>query len=550
MKKILKLIIPFCILFSSIVFVAFKSSNGNDFEIVKNLEVFTTLYKALNLEYVDSINAQKFIRTGIDSMLASLDPYTVYIGEEEIDDYQLQTTGKYGGVGATIGKKDDFVVVTEIYEGFPAHQGGLQAGDKILEIEGVSMKGKNTDDVSKALKGQPNTPVKVKIERAKNTSIKTLNRREIAIPSVPYFELLDQNIGYLRLNSFTYQCSADVANAVKELKDKGAKGYILDLRDNPGGLLDEAINVANVFIEQGKEIVSTRDRNNKDSKSYKTHNPAIEPTAPLAVLIDRGSASAAEIVSGAIQDYDRGIIIGQRSFGKGLVQTTKEVGYGTRIKFTNAKYYLPTGRCIQAIDYSGGYKDNLEKVPDSLRAPFKTINNGRRVLSSGGIDPDITEEIEYLSPITISLFNKQLFFDFANQYQSQNPTLPKPQTFELSDDEYNQFIAFIANKDYDYTTQSEALLKELKETIEKENYTQTLEKEISQLETNIKHDKANDLQKFKPEIKQQIENEIVSRYYFQKGRIAEALEDDIEVKKANTLLANTESYRKKLSINK
>ncbi|HRI27614.1 MAG TPA: S41 family peptidase [Chitinophagales bacterium] len=523
--------------------------HNNSFEIAKNLELFANIFRELDGYYVDELSAQKLVRSGIDGMMSSLDPYTTFISEEEIGVYDLQTTGKYGGIGATIRKSGDYVQIAEPYEGSPAAKFDLRPGDKILKIDGVSAKGKSTEEVSKQLKGEPNTQVKITIERPGEPKPieKLLVREEIVIKNVPYYGVLpNTNIGYIKLAGFTEKCSHEVSAALQEMKTTGKiQSLILDLRDNPGGLLNEAIDVANIFVEKDVEIVSTKSRKREWDKSYKTRKQPIDTQLAVVILIDRGSASAAEIVSGAMQDLDRAVVLGTRSFGKGLVQSTKEMPYNTRIKLTTAKYFLPSGRGIQAVDYSGGYSDRLEKVPDSLRTAFKTKNK-RTVYDAGGVDPDVKVESPKFANITQSLYEKYLFFDYANLYRNKTNQIPQPTTFELTDPDMEAFFAFLTNKDYDYTSQSEELLTNLKSATEKEKYFASLKTDIAQLESSIKHDKQQDLQKHKPEIKQLLEYEIVSRYFYQRGQIMESLEDDQALSAAIGILQNPTQYNQLL----
>lgn len=519
---------------------------NNSFEIAKNLEIFAAIFRELDAFYVDEISPQKFVRSGIEGMMSSLDPYTTFISEDEMGSYEMQTTGKYGGIGSLIRKSGDYVVIIEPYEGSPSVKSDLRAGDKIIKIDGISAKGKNSDDVSKMLKGEPNTQVKLVIERPGEPKPieKIITREEIVIKNVPYYGLIEgTNIGYIKLTGFTDKCSNEVAEALKDLKTKyKAQSIILDLRDNPGGLLNEAIDVANIFVGSDVEIVSTKGRKREWDKSYKTRKQPIDTQIPLTILIDRGSASAAEIVSGALQDLERGVVLGDRSYGKGLVQSTREMGYNSRIKLTTSKYYLPSGRGIQAVDYSGGYSDKLEKVPDSLRTAYQTKNK-RTVYDAGGVDPDVKIESPKFANITNSLYNKYLFFDYANLYRSRNGQLSKPNEFELTDKDLNDFFTYLSDKEYDYTSKSEQLLKNLKEVTDKEQYFAALKTDISQLETEIKHDKQQDLQKNKEEIRQLLEYEIVSRYYLLHGQITESLEDDEAVKKAVEILQNNVKYQ-------
>ncbi|MBP9141187.1 MAG: S41 family peptidase [Chitinophagales bacterium] len=522
---------------------------ANHFEITKNAELFVNIVHQLESYYVDEINPDKFIKTGVDAMMASLDPYTVYVSEEEMDGFKIQTTGKYGGIGALISSKDNNIIVAEPYQGYPAAKNDLRAGDIILEIDGIKVKGKKTDEVSRMLKGQPGTPVKILLQRLnepKPLSL-TLLRQEIKLSSVPYFGMLSPQVGYIVLADFTDNCYFEVANALQELKNTHkATSIILDLRGNPGGLLDEAVNVASLFLNNGQTVVYTKSRNREGDKYYKTDREPIDNNIPLAVMIDRGSASAAEIVAGVIQDTDRGIVLGNRSFGKGLVQTTHPLPYDTKLKITTGKYYLPSGRCIQAIDYSGGYRDNLDKVADSLRTAYKT-KNGRKVLDAGGIDPDITiPEFEY-SLITSSLLQKELIFDYATLFRTKNETIPQPEEFELTEAQLNDFFAYIKDKSYDYLTESEKLLKDLQKNIENEKYLPLVKDDMQKLENQIQHDKLNDLQKYKSEIKFALEHEIAMRYFFHKGQIKEMLEDDPVVIKALQALNDKTTYQKLLN---
>ncbi len=522
---------------------------NNYFEITKNLELFVNMLSELNANYVDDIDPEKLIRTGIDAMLESLDPYTNFIPEEDLSSYKLQTTGKYGGIGALIRQDDDYVIIAEPYQGFPAHKADLRAGDKIIKIGGVSAKGKTTGDVSKLLKGRPGTDTEITIERPgeANPMDISITREEIKIKSVPYYGLLNKDIGYIKLTKFTENCSKDVTDALNALKEQhNIKSLVLDLRFNPGGLLNEAIDVTNVFVPEKQLVVSTKGKTSDKEKLYRTYNKPVDTEIPLVVLINRGSASASEIVSGTIQDLDRGLVIGQRSFGKGLVQTTKNVGYNAKIKITTAKYYLPSGRCIQAIDYAGGYKDGADKIPDSLRTAYKTTK-GRTVYDASGIDPDIEIDLPNWANITYSLTNKNIIFDFATQYRIKNKNIPKPDVFELSDADYADFVSFANTKDYSYTTQSENLLKDFKEKAEKEKYLDAIQNEMDELDNKIQSDKKNDLNRFKEEIKQLLEYEIVMRYYFQHGEIEERLEDDEAVKNALEILGNPNKYKSKLT---
>jgi carboxyl-terminal processing protease len=523
------------------------------FEIAKNMEVFTQLYKELNTYYVDDVDPNKLMTDGINRMLDGLDPFTNYITGADLDEYQLQTTGKYGGIGARITKIGDNVVITDPYEGYPAQKAGLQAGDAILEIDGKAATKYNSEDVSQLLKGEPGTKITVKVRKAISNEEKTItfNREEIKIENVPYFGMVSDNIGYIKLNMFTDNASGEVQDALKELKkNQNLKGVILDLRGNGGGLLNEAINICNTFVDKGTNIVNTKGKIQEANMQYSTTGKPIDTDIPLAILTDGGSASASEIVSGSMQDLDRGVVIGQNTYGKGLVQITKPIAYKSKLKVTISKYYIPSGRCIQRIDYSHRGNDGIASaLPDSLRKEFKT-KSGRVVKDGAGVEPDIKTDEEKVAPITIALFNNNHVFQFANQYKYKNTSLRNTNNFSLSDEEYNQFIEFLKGKEYEYTTSSEVKLADLKKSIKDDNFSPEIQKVIADLEAEIKHDKSKDLIKYKPEIKKYIEQEIVSRYTFEKGKIANSLNNDIDVKKAIEILSDAVKYKSMLTAKK
>lgn len=526
-------------------------SFDNYFEISKNLEIFSAIMKELNVYYVDEIKPGDLTKTGVDAMLESLDPYTVYIPESMVEDHRMSTTGQYGGIGAVIRKKGDFVMVTEPYENSPAQKAGLQAGDIIVEVAGQSTKGKTTDDVVKFLRGAANTNVQLKVKREGVTTevVIDLMREEIKIPNVPYYGMIDSEIGYIKLKGFTTNAGGEVQASLTDLKTKnpGMKGVILDLRGNPGGLLREAINVVNVFVDQNQNVVSTKGKVSEWNKQYKTVNKGTDINIPLAVLVDRGSASASEIVSGTLQDLDRGVVIGQRSFGKGLVQTTRPLIYNAQLKLTTSKYYIPSGRCIQALDYTHRNVDgSVGTMPDSLRSKFKT-KNGRIVYDGGGIYPDVSIKPRKYSNILRSLVINNLIFDYATIYKSKHPTIASARDFVLTDTDYDDFITFLKDKSYEYKTESEKLLDEFKKIAEKEHYYTELQTEFDALYTKKKATKSNDLQKFKPEILEFITEEIVSRYYFQKGRIESSFTNDAELKEALAILKDEARYKTILS---
>ncbi|MBN8701719.1 MAG: S41 family peptidase [Bacteroidetes bacterium] len=515
------------------------------FEVSKNLDIFATLYRELNVYYVDETKPGDLMKKGIDSMLESLDPYTNYIPESDIEDYRYMTTGQYGGIGSLIRQKDEYVVVSEPYEGYPAQKADLRAGDIILEVNGVSVKGKKTDEISKLLKGQPGTSAKLLIKREGEAATieKTIVREDIKVKNVSYYGMINENSGLIKLTGFTENAAGEVKSAFLELKkNPNFKYLILDLRGNPGGLLKEAVDIVNLFVEKGTDIVNTKGKIKEWDKSHKATNNPIDTEIPIAVLVDRGSASAAEIVSGAIQDLDRGVIIGQRTYGKGLVQQTRPLSYNAQLKVTVAKYYIPSGRCIQALDYAHRNEDGgVDKIADSLITAFKTKNN-RIVYDGGGVKPDISMDDKKYSNISATLSSKGLIFDFATQYRIKNPTIKSPKEFTLSDSEYELFVKSLEGKDYEYTTLSESALKEFKEDAEKEKYYESIKLEYEALKNKIASNKKEDLKTYKQEIKELLESEIASRYYYQTGRLESSLKYDVEAKEAIALLNDKAKY--------
>ena len=541
-KKFKILLLAGALALTTIVSVGFTDSY---FEIAKNLDIFTTLYKELNTFYVDETDPGKLMKKGIDEMLKSLDPYTTYIPESEIEDFRFMTTGQYGGIGAIITKREEYVYVSEPYEGYPAHKAGLMAGDKILEINGKSAKGKTTEEVSKVLKGQPNTTVTLLIERKslKKPFEVTFDREKISVKSVPYSAYIEDGIGYIKLRSFTRDCAKDVKEAIQELK-KEAKldGLILDLRNNPGGLLNESVAIVNLFVEKGEEIVSTKGKIKSWDKKYIAKSSPLDTKVPLVVLINSSSASASEIVSGSIQDLDRGVIIGQRSYGKGLVQQTRKLSYNSQLKLTVAKYYIPSGRCIQALDYSNRNDDgSVGKIPDSLMTEFQT-RNGRKVYDGGGINPDIITTSEKIGSIIVSLFRERIFFDFATDFRFEHESIPEE--FIFSDENFEQFVSYISDKEYTYKTKTEKALENLKTKATDEHYFDNVNHEYNALSKKLESSKRDDLLKSKDDIKEILTGEIMSRYFYQKGRIKSTLRFDMEIEESIDILRNNEEYNK------
>ncbi len=519
------------------------------FEIAKNMELFSAVYKEVNLLYVDEINPSQIMTTGIDAMLESLDPYTNYIPEDKIEDFRTQLTGQYGGIGAVIGERKDKIIILMPYEGFPANKAGMQIGDEIISVDGVMTTSKNSSDVSKLLRGQAETPVKIKIKRYNHTEpIEfTLTRQKIKISNVPYYGMVNANTGYIKLSEFTQAASLEVKKALLDLKTKGATQIILDLRGNPGGLLNEAVNISNIFIPKDKLVVSTKGKVSEWNTKYITELMPDDLTIPMVVLVSGRSASASEIVAGVIQDYDRGVVVGQRSYGKGLVQTTRELPYNSQIKVTTAKYYTPSGRCIQAIDYAHRAADgSVTKFADSLKVAFKTTN-GRTVYDGGGVMPDISVTQDSIASILIALVSKNMLFDYATQYHASHPSIGDARTFNLTDKDYQDFVGFLKGKDYTYTTKVEKTLEEMTKQSKQEKYYDAMKGQLDQMKKVIDQDKENDLIKFKPQIVEYLEEEIASRYYLQRGIIEASFDSDNDIQAALEVLNNKTKYNSILS---
>jgi carboxyl-terminal processing protease len=522
----------------------FISLRDKEFETAKSLDIFFSLFNELNRFYVDDTKPDKLIKSAIDGMLTSLDPYTTYIPEEDMADFNFMTTGEYGGIGALIRKGGNYAMVSEPYLDFPAQQAGLRAGDTILSIDGVSTKGKEIGSVSEMLKGTPNTTLTLQIKRIGASGIleKSLTRKKITIPNVPYSAFVSGKIGYIRLTQFTKDAGVETGNALKALKAEGATSVILDLRGNPGGLLMESVNVCNLFIGKGKEIVSTRGKVKQWDNVYNTSAAPVDTIMPIVLLVNRGSASASEIVAGALQDLDRALIVGQRTFGKGLVQTTRPLSYNAQLKVTTAKYYIPSGRCIQAVDYTHRNEDgSVGIVPDSLIREFST-HNGRKVYDGGGISPDVPVEQEQIGNIAVSLYAKNLIFDYATLYFLNHPKAASVEALKVTDEEYGKFLDYIKDKNYDYTTESDDQLEELIKTAKQEKYYDRASSEFDALKVKLAHDKEKDLQTFSSEIKLLLYEEIASRYYYQKGRIQASLDEDRDLEKAVEILQNPKEY--------
>ena len=546
--QMMKRISSFLILVLAVfVLISFKKDpKDNAFEIAKNIDIFTSMYKEVNNYYVDEVNPNKIMRTGVDAMLKSLDPYTVFISEDQIEDYRTMTTGEYGGIGATVGTRNGKTLIIMPFEDSPARKSGLKIGDEILQINEVKTQGKAQTDISRLLKGQPGTEIELVIKRygASQTEKVKIKRERIKVNNVPFSDMVADGVGYIRLAEFTQGASEGIRKALEDLKSKGAKSIILDLRDNPGGLLHESVNICNLFLNKGLDVVFTKGKIAEWNKTYKSLRPAIDTEIPLVVLANGRSASASEIVSGVIQDYDRGVLLGQRTFGKGLVQSTRPLSYNSQVKITVAKYYVPSGRCIQAIDYSNRDEDGkAAKIPDSLRRAFKT-KGGRTVYDGAGLEPDVIVEKENLSPIAQSLVSKNLIFEYANEYALKNTGIKPAKEFKMSDAEYQAFVTWVKTKDYAYTTEVEKSYQNLVEAAKKDKTYEQIQNDLNALKNRISKNKEADLITFKNEIRELLEEEICARYYFEKGKVEARFDNDKEVQEAIKILQSPERYKK------
>ncbi len=522
----------------------------NNFEISKSIDIYNSLLRELNLNYVDEINPAELNETAINAMLKEMDPYTVFIPESEIESYKLMTTGEYGGIGALIQYDGEYTRISDPYEGWPAQKAGIQAGDAILSVNGVDTHKKPTDQVSELLKGQPGTEVTIKVKRygvEKPIEFK-LKREKVKIENIPYATVFDNGIGYVSLGSFTKDAANEMKQHLVEMKkNHDLKGFIIDLRGNGGGLMNEAVDIVNLFIPKGKPVVSTKGKSQHAGSVYNTNNQPIDEQVPVAILVDGSSASASEIVAGSIQDYDRGVIIGQRTFGKGLVQNILPLTYNTQMKVTIAKYYIPSGRCIQEIDYSKKGKQKNDTLTsnhssDTLGKPFKT-EAGRTVYEGHGIMPDVKIEPKQYATATAYLYAKNYIFDYATKYVSEHKTIAPAKEFKIDDAIYNDFMAFVKQKGFSYTTESEKKLEELKKKAKSEGYYESISAQLESLETQLKADKENDLTKNRADIEDLLRLEIVGRYYYQVGRIMASLENDPELKEAFSILLDQNRYQ-------
>lgn len=535
--------------------ISAQQDKNHHFEVSKNLEILNSLYKELDLFYVDTINTENIIRIGIEAMLESLDPYTNYIPESEINDFKFMTTGEYAGIGAVIQKRGNKTYIIEPYEEMPAALAGLQAGDELLEIDGIVVEKMTDVSASDKLKGQPNTMVKVKYLRpgSKKPVTVDIQRKRIEISSVPYYGVFGNKTGYIYLTGFTEKCSQDVKAAFEDLKkNHQITSVILDLRGNLGGVMEEAIQIVNMFTPKGKVVVSTKGKVRQLDRTYRTTRDGMDEEIPLVILVNKSSASASEIVSGAIQDLDRGVIIGNRTFGKGLVQTTRELPYNNGVKITTSKYYIPSGRCIQAIDYSHHNPDgSVETIPDSLTSVFHTEKR-RPVKDGGGITPDISVTEDTTSGIVYYLmadyFNT--IFDFVTEWKNSHPTIAPVEQFTLSDADYDTFKKFLKTKDFKYNQQSEKAMGSLKEIMKFEGYFDNASEEFKALESKLSPDLDKNLDYYQEKIKEIISLEIIKRYYFKKGEIIQSLKNDKGLDKALEILSDRALYEKTLTVQK
>ncbi len=527
-------------------------AKGTDdyFEISKNMSIFGKLYREINAYYVDDVDPTRFMRAGIDGMLESLDPYTNFISASEIEDFRFSTTGSYGGIGANISEWEDKYIVMEAYEDDPAVEAGLKVGDEVIQIDNEVIRNKHEVDIRTLLRGQAGTQVVLLVQRGeeKDTRKISITRKEVKMENVPYYGMIDDKTGLIVLTNFYQEAGKEVRDAMTSLKNKNPnmESLILDVRGNPGGLLHEAVNIVSTWVKNGELVCETRGRMEGTQKKYPTHDAPIDTAIRIAVLVNSRSASAAEIVTGALQDLDRGIVVGTRSFGKGLVQTTRALNYNTQLKLTTAKYYIPSGRCIQSLDYSHRNSDgSVGKVADSLKKPFKT-HNGRTVYDGGGIEPDIEVKNEGNKAITNALISQNMIFNFATQYALTHEKIASARDFKVTDAIYKEFQSYVLSKKFEYESSAEKELVKFKEMVQDEHNYELVAKEFALIQNKLKEVKANELQDQKAEISRMLTTEIVKRYYFRKGMVESGFENDECVLAALKILNNPAEYKKKL----
>lgn len=526
-------------------FISVDAQDQNNFELSKNIEIYINVLRQLNQNYVDNINPGELTTTAIDAMLEGLDPYTVYIPESKLEDFELMTKGEYGGIGALIQKQGDYVVITEPYEGFPAQKSGLKAGDKIIAVDGESAEGKTTREVSEKLKGVPGTTLTLTVQPFGDTTDQQIEivREKVKIPNVPYYGMIRDNVGYISLVQFNANAASDVKKAFTDLNDHtDLKGIVLDLRGNGGGLLSEAVDIVNIFVPKGTTVVTTKGKNPENIQVRRTRFAPTDTKIPLVVLVNGNSASASEIVSGAIQDLDRGVIIGERTFGKGLVQNVVPLPYNSRMKLTIAKYYIPSGRCIQAIDYFNRHGNGEpDKIPDSLISEFKTAD-GRSVFDGKGINPDIKIKMKPFSQVTADLYAQNYIFNFTNEFVLNHPKISSPEDFVITDEEFNNFKDYVTKQDFDYQTETETLIKRLNKSAEREGYLKPIKPLLDSLDRDVKKEKLHDIDKNRKQIEELIRIEIVTRYYYQRGKVIAALLNDPDLAEAVKVLNDHSMY--------
>ncbi|MFT5511626.1 MAG: carboxyl-terminal processing protease [Bacteroidia bacterium] len=513
------------------------------FEVSKNLDIFSTVYKEVNLSYVDDVKPGHLMREAIDAMLKSLDPYTNFYSEAQAEDYRFQVTGSYGGIGAIVKKHGDNLVIDKPYEGYPAQEVGLRAGDILIKVDGKSVVGKSSSQLSDVLKGTAGTTVVLTIIRPENGEMGfSLQRAQVKVKNVPYFGMINKEVGYIKLTGFTPDAGLEVHTALKKLKEQGAQNIIFDLRGNGGGLLHEAVNIVNVFVKKGQLVVSTKGKEKEQDRVYKTLNTPVDTDIPLVVLVDGGSASASEIVSGTFQDLDRGIVVGTQSYGKGLVQSTRMLSYNTQMKITTAKYYIPSGRCIQRLDYSNKENGNAISIADSLKQTFFTANK-RSVTDGEGVNPDVKMGLPNLTKIAKSLMSKDLIFDYATHYRNIHDTILEPKIFHLTEADYTDFKAYIQDKDYGYITDTEKALKDLEKKAKEEHYLGALANSIEALRKEFNANKSADLDRHKAEVSELLETEIASRYYYDRAFVETTFDEDTDVQEALNLFNDASRYQ-------
>lgn len=549
--KVRRVILALIVVTGAVTLWGFASGDSRSFQIAKNLDIFNSIVKELDLFYVDTLDPNKTIRAGIDAMLYSLDPYTEYYPEEDQDELEQMLKNSYGGIGSIITWNDKLKrsMIAEPYEGMPAAEVGLKAGDILMEIDGQDLMGKNNQEVSEMLRGQVGSSFKLKVERpgTKKPLEFDIVRRSIQLPIIPYYGVVGDSIGYINLSTFSGNPSQEFKEAFLSLKQKGIRSLVIDLRNNGGGLLDEAVDIANFFLPRGDTLVTTKGKIAQASNIYKTLREPLDSNIPLAVLVNSVTASSSEILAGSLQDLDRAVIVGTRTFGKGLVQTTRQLPYGGAMKLTTSKYYIPSGRCVQAIDYTHRNEDgSVGRIPDSLTHVFHT-RAGRIVRDGGGVTPDVEVKAEKLPNILFYLVNDNLVFDFATDYCLKHSTIPAPEQFEITDADYAAFKEKVKSSDFKYDQQTEKILKSLKEMAEFEGYLEGASTEFDALEKKLQHNLDHDLDHFAKEIKSLLAIEIVKRYYYQRGSIIEQLKDDPDLKEAVKILRDPAAYRKMLS---